>query len=265
MSEHEAVEALRSLGLSNYEAQVFVALQGLGTGTAQEVSRLSEVPRSQVYGAADDLADRGLVEVVESSPKTFRPVALETARSQLRERIERQQEVAFDHLASIQHDSTDDSDERHVSTLRGRQPIYDRTVDLVEKADSQVVFVGATEAFLDDALVAELREQAASGVFVMVVTEQPELSARFTDSDVRAIASEPDHTDSYAGRTLLVDDATILLSVPTADDRPEPFEEIALWTAETSIGRILARFVHAGMEHGLGDDYPATADPEVET
>jgi sugar-specific transcriptional regulator TrmB len=85
MSTHEAVEALRELGLSNYEARVFVALQRLGSGTAQEVSQVSDVPRSQVYGAADDLAARGLLEVVESSPKAFRPVDLSTARDQLTE------------------------------------------------------------------------------------------------------------------------------------------------------------------------------------
>jgi sugar-specific transcriptional regulator TrmB len=264
MSAHEAVDALRSLGLSNYEAQVFVALQQLGTGTAQEVSRRSEVPRSQVYGAADDLADRGLVELVESSPKTFRPVGLETARDQLRMRIERQQETAFEHLDAIQNESVDESDERQVSTLRGRQPIYDRIVGLVGRADDQVVFVGATDTFVDEELAAALRSKAASGAFVMAVSEQGALTERFEDSDVRVITSAPEHSDSYTGRTLLVDEATILLSVPTAEDGLEPFEEVALWTADTSIGRILARFVHAGMEHGLDDEYPASIDPDVE-
>ncbi len=38
INEREAVDALRTLGLSNYAAQVFVALQKLGSGTTEEVS-----------------------------------------------------------------------------------------------------------------------------------------------------------------------------------------------------------------------------------
>ena len=64
------------------------------------------------------------------------------------------------------------------------------------------------------------------------------------------------HHGGFAGRTLLVDDATVLLSVPTEDDHSDPFEEVALWTANTSIGHILTRFIHAGMQAGL-DEYPA--------
>lgn len=261
MSKHEAVEALRALGLSNYEAQVFVALQQLGTGTAQEVGRHSEVPRSHVYGTAESLADRGLLEVVESSPKTFRPVDLETAAKQLRRDIERKHDRAFEHLESLQNERADVYDEGHVSTLRGRQPIYDRMVDLVGRANRQLVLIGANDEFVDETLREELLDRARADVFVMVVTGDQALERRLTDTPVRVVVSPADTPDGYTGRTLLVDEATVLLSVPTRDDETKPFEEVALWTAETSIGHILARFVHAGMEYGLNGEYPAIADP----
>ena len=130
MGAHEAVEALQELGLSSYEAQVFVALQQLGTGTAQDVSQISDVPRSQVYGAADDLATRGLLEVVESAPKAFRPVSLSAARKHLETRIERQQQRAFENLEAIERDHTEFTDEVSISTLRGHQPIRERMIDL---------------------------------------------------------------------------------------------------------------------------------------
>jgi len=52
MNEGDAVDALKSLGLTTYEARTFVALQKLGAGTASEVADIADVPRSQVYGAA---------------------------------------------------------------------------------------------------------------------------------------------------------------------------------------------------------------------
>lgn len=258
MSETEAVEALRKLNLSNYEAQVFVALQQLGTGSAQEISRVSDVPRSHVYGTTERLADRGLVEIIESSPKRFRAVELDTAREQLRRRLEEQHERAFDQLETIQDERADHADERHVSTIRGHQPIYDRITDLVRTADRQVVLVGATREFVEEELTTVLQEQGEAGVFVMLVTEDEPLAQRFEDDPVHVLASPSDASDGYAGRTLLVDDATVLLSVPTEQTHDEPFDEVALWTAETRIGEILARFVHAGMEHGLDEEYPAS-------
>lgn len=249
MSAHDAVDALRDLGLSNYEARVFVALHRLGDGTAQDVAAVSDVPRSQVYGAADDLAARGLLEVVESSPKTYRPVSLERARAQLRERIDRQEARAFDNLDAVAGDHGDRTDAGDVATLRGHEPIRDRAVDLVEGAEKQVVLVGARGATMRDDLTAALEERATAGVDVTVVTGDRPLADGL--SEARVVVSEAAGDEGYAGRTLLVDDATVLLSVPT--DGHEPFDEVAMWTAGTRIGHILARFVHAGMESGLDD------------
>jgi sugar-specific transcriptional regulator TrmB len=258
MSAHEAVDALRELGLPNYEARVFVALQRLGSGTAQEVARASEVPRSQVYGAADDLATRGLVEVVESSPKEYRPVSLDRARQQLRERVERQHERAFENLEAVHEDHSGHSDESDVATLRGHDPIQDRTAALVRAASERVVLVGPRDDDIRQDLVNALEERAAGGVDVTVVTDDPAIRDRI-GADVRVVCSPASGDDGYAGRTLLVDDATVLLAVPTHDDHAEPFDEVAMWTANTSIGRILGRFVDAGMEAGV-EDGPGDGD-----
>ena len=54
--ETAARTALERLGLSTYEAGVFVALEKLGRGTAREIAEATDVPRSQVYGAAEHIA-----------------------------------------------------------------------------------------------------------------------------------------------------------------------------------------------------------------
>lgn len=247
MSEREAVAALRTLGLSNYEAQVFVALQELGGGTAQAVSEASAVPRSQVYGAADDLADRGLVEVVESSPKAYRPVDLSTAESLLTERLEAETERAFDRLESIRESTEDRPPESDVSTLRGRRPIDDRVATLVAAAAEQVVFVSPAAASMADSIAAALVDAGETGVSVTVVTAEPALRDRFADDPVEVFVMSADNPADFAGRALMVDEATVLLAAETDGGA---IEEEALWTADSSIGRILAAFMRSGMESG---------------
>lgn len=64
-----AIEQLERFGLSAYAARTFVTLASLGTGTARDVSQVSEVSHIRVYDAIDELHDRGLVDVLQSSPR----------------------------------------------------------------------------------------------------------------------------------------------------------------------------------------------------
>lgn len=247
MSTRDAVAALKRLGLPNYQARVFVALQQLGTGTAQEISGVSEVPRSQVYGAADDLVERGLVELTESSPKRYRPVRLSAAREQLTDRLERERERAFENLAELQTTPPERADDGAVSTLRGRRPIDDRIAELIESADSSAVFVAPSENSLSETIETTLRERAAEGVAVTVVTAEESGRERFADSSINVIVMGEDNPADFAGRTLMVDDSTVLLAVATGGDT---VAEEAMWTAGSSIGRILAQFMQSGIESG---------------
>jgi sugar-specific transcriptional regulator TrmB len=247
VSDRSAAEALERLGLSRYEARVFVALQQLGGGTAQDVADVSDVPRSQVYGTADDLADRGLVEQVEASPKRYQPVSLEVAREQLTARLERETERAFEDLAAVRGEADEEGGDG-VATLQGRHPIDDRLVDLLGRAGELVVYVVPGPWAVEGAVAEGLRELAADGVWVTLVSEAPEVAARFEDDPLQTYVVDGDQMGEMTGRTLMVDDATVLLSVVEDDDG-----ETALWTAGTSIGRILAQFVNSGMEAGLQD------------
>ncbi|MFB6188284.1 MAG: TrmB family transcriptional regulator, partial [Halapricum sp.] len=85
---------------------------------------------------------------------------------------------------------------------------------------------------------------------------EPSIRDRFEGDAIRVIVMGEDNPADFAGRALMVDDATILLAVSTDD---EVVTEEAMWTADTSIGRILAQFVQSGMESGQqrdSDDRP---------
>ncbi|MDS0282855.1 TrmB family transcriptional regulator [Haloarcula onubensis] len=79
---NDAIDQLAALGLSAYAARTFVGLLELGTGTAKSVSETVDVPRTRVYDAVEELSDRGLVSVEETTPKRFSSVPAETACEQ---------------------------------------------------------------------------------------------------------------------------------------------------------------------------------------
>ena len=81
----EAVEVLQQLGLKEYEAKCFVGLSRLSTGTAKQLSEITDVPRTRIYDAVRVLEAQGLVVIQHSSPQRFRAVPLEEATETLRD------------------------------------------------------------------------------------------------------------------------------------------------------------------------------------
>ncbi|WP_458206243.1 TrmB family transcriptional regulator [Haladaptatus sp. NG-SE-30] len=241
MDEDDAIDALTDLGLSNYEAKVFVALQKLGTGTARDIHGVTDVPRSQVYGAAENLQERGLVEVQQSKPIQYRPVSLEAAKTHLRDRFERTQERAFDYLERAQNEFGEGDEEREdVWTVDGREVVSSRIEQLVEQAESRVVF-GVHDASLFTQQIADvLQARADSGVEVLVVADDPAVRDRFGDLPVIDLPDGPE--EERAGRVLVVDGDTVLISV-LGDS------ETAIWSSQTGFAAILSQFVDARLEN----------------
>jgi sugar-specific transcriptional regulator TrmB len=251
VSQHEAVEALERLGLSNYEARVFVALQRLGTGTAKEVHSVADVPRSQVYGAAEELEERGLIEIQRSTPKRYRPVSIETAKAQLRARLEREQERAFACLDEIQHAGDEVESRDDVWTVRGAEPVTDRLVDLADRAESELFFGAASPALVPEQLVETLRRKAEGGLSVRVVSESAEVRDLFADADGVVVEQPVDEAPrGLTSRFLLVDDSAVLLSVVTGDEDQVPGTagETAIWSADTAIAAVLSLFIRYGVD-----------------
>jgi sugar-specific transcriptional regulator TrmB len=54
------VRTLSDLGLTNYEAKVYLALTRRGSSTAAETARVAGIPRQRIYDVLSSLVDRGL-------------------------------------------------------------------------------------------------------------------------------------------------------------------------------------------------------------
>jgi sugar-specific transcriptional regulator TrmB len=65
------LNALGSLGLSQYESKCFLASLQTGPATINQIGIVAGVPRTKVYGAVRKLVERGLLEQSEDSQKIF--------------------------------------------------------------------------------------------------------------------------------------------------------------------------------------------------
>lgn len=256
MDESDALDALEHLGLTSYEAKVLVGLQKLETATASEIARVTDVPRSQVYGTADSLEERGLLEVQNASPTRFRAVDLDEAMARLSERFERERGRATEYLRAVRGSLSDDTDEHRpeIWVTRGTDNITRRVEDLLADAEERVVVGASDAAFLPSSLVATLETLAERGVTVVGASEDPAVLDRFSDIsgvDTVRIVNERGH-DAESNRLLIVDGRTILIGM--LDATAGSNDESAMWSANTHFAALLARLIESKVEQ-FSDEY----------
>jgi len=81
------IKILQDAGLSNTEVKVYLALLELGSALAGEITKKSEVNRTNVYDALERLIEKGLVTyVISANRKMFEPVNPEKLQVILKER-----------------------------------------------------------------------------------------------------------------------------------------------------------------------------------
>jgi sugar-specific transcriptional regulator TrmB len=254
MDESDAIDAMEELGLTRYEAQVFIALQQLGIASASEIGQATDVPRSQVYGTAESLEERGLVEIQQSNPIRYRPVGLEEAQQTLREQYEMYQRKAFDYLESVRQQRPRGAEQQEdIWTVRGSDHIEKRVQQLATDATEHVVY-GCGEALLDEQTAETLVGRADQGVDVTVMSRDETVRSRFTDTGVGTLAfpSEVDSPRNQAGRVLSADGDTILLSVLGASVTSSVPEETAIWSSGTGFAVTFTLLLSSWFEMHLG-------------
>ena len=79
VNEHSLTVSLEEFGLSQYEAQAYVALIAKGTISASELAYYSEIPRTKIYPTLLKLENKKLAIISKSKPIMCTAIAPEDA------------------------------------------------------------------------------------------------------------------------------------------------------------------------------------------
>jgi sugar-specific transcriptional regulator TrmB len=242
MNDEHAIEGLKRLGLTTYEGRVFLALQKLGCGAASEISEVADVPRSQVYGAADGLEERGLIETQQSTPTVYRPVPLEQARRLLLDQLAETGSETFDYLDTVQNTHEQNERSESIWLLNGADAIKSRTAELIEGADERVLYGADDPELFDDNVRAALDAVAEDDATVVVASLEAAVLAEIPESSpiIPYRVPEDRTTDVDIAQLLMVDDETLLLSTYSAAGDET---EVAFWTSENIFAAIMVELV----------------------
>lgn len=213
----ELRDRLAEFGLTEYEADVLVALVALGVGTAKDVAEVGDVPRSRVYDVAETLRDRGLVDVQYATPRRFTAVSRETLVGML----DRERRRTITEVDALLDDVTGTGfrDEGvGVWTVAGGDTVARRVAEAVEVADDEVAYLTAGD-LLGASTLDALADAADRGVDVRVGDVSGAVARRVATAVPSVETFEvPDAFDGASvGRVVLVDGRRAVASVRAAD------------------------------------------------
>jgi len=261
----ETVDSLRPFGFTEYEAKCFVGLARIESGTAKEVSDVSEVPRARVYDCMETLAKRGLVDIQNASPRRFRAASTdETIRVLDREctrRIDRLEE----HLRRLE--PPDGSEENFdVWVIEGDDEVAKRVERLIGSAEDELLLAVAVDGLLTDDVREALAEATDRGVAIIAGSPSGEIR-----SELRDLLSEATVLETWTwweshpiqpgaiSAIVMADGHSLLVSADIETSLPGVRKHRALWTDSKTAPLVgmMRPLLENAITSGPGPDAPA--------
>lgn|GEM_PF-1515217 len=101
-SSETQLNALASIGLSQYEGKCYLAALETGPATITQIGIVAGVPRTKVYGAVRKLAERGLLEQSDDDEKIYTARSPREVLMPLLEKEEKRIKQGLDSLAELE-------------------------------------------------------------------------------------------------------------------------------------------------------------------
>jgi len=145
----EIVDSLKLLGLSEYQAKVYIALVGYGQASASEIYSASKVPQNKVYSVLKELEEQGLVFVGGSGKgaNIYRPNNPDFFIREMSIKYNQATGIANDFLIPLYERSSEQHQSKSIWVLRGTSTVYTKLVEMILGATDEIIL--ATDTLYD--------------------------------------------------------------------------------------------------------------------
>jgi sugar-specific transcriptional regulator TrmB len=236
------IECLKSLGLTKYEALVYIALLKVVNATASEIHGISNVPRASVYPVLDQLQEKKLISVARSTPKRFAALTPEEGIAIMIGRIERDASDAREILSAIHRERIghEQSSEELIWNVYGIENIRSKLTDILTTASKDIRIIAHPQIISPE--IKQLLDDKADSTDVEIVTHQWESGNR---GKMRVyVKKHPEMPselgrvkDMMAGGICIVDNRRVLVILGTGKE-----DAVALFSEADGFVRFFLRY-----------------------
>ncbi len=225
------MEHLRGAGLTSYESEAYLALLQSRELTAEEISKMTSVPITRVYGTLEQLMQKGFARIVQSRPKMFHAISPEEAKREylthLRRNFETNLLTIEETMKHLQRQVDPIYVESHLQVKAEEllEPLEDlramekRTSDYVQKASEEVLISTALFSWLPK-LSSQLRNALAKGVKVRVLMQLADSQMGRHLDDLRDLGAQIRDTPDpwHPVRGTLIDNKDLIFVIWAAEE-----------------------------------------------
>ncbi|GGL39308.1 hypothetical protein GCM10009037_23810 [Halarchaeum grantii] len=254
MDSADVETLLRRFGLSEKEVDTYLTILELGEAKASTVSDEAGTSKRYVYSIAEELEERGFVEVNDHAvPTTIRARPPEEVRASLTDDVE---EMA---PALETYYSQPEAPTQEFEVVKSRVTVLKRLSQFVSRAESEITL--AVPATHLDAVREDLRDAVERGVFVLLLVSDADPGA---DADLDGVASVARVWEQPMPTMLTVDQSgcvvapSEMLARSNSDEQAIAFEQPQL--GPVIVGSFLGNYFPMASEvyTTARDDLPAT-------
>lgn len=163
MEDSDLRDALENTGLTQYQAEAYLALLDLGSAPAADIAEKSGVPGPRIYDVLRDLEDNGYVELFEQGrlhARVHDPSSVIETFETRREQFERAMATVQDRW------ERPDIDNYAVSIVKRTETALERTEEAIRQADNQIKLCVSDDGF--HRFLPHLRAAISRGVHVKI-------------------------------------------------------------------------------------------------
>jgi sugar-specific transcriptional regulator TrmB/predicted hydrocarbon binding protein len=268
----ERLGRMKELGLTEYQARVYLILLDLGISKASQIPTLSRVPRTRIYSTMNQLHEKGLVEIIPESPIKYKPVPIEDYLERVAESHRQTASDIVDKKDFLTNEFAiraiaEAEETGGFEAIYGRRNVRDRLNRMYEESEREILSVGTVQSptRILRSRLPTIEERFHAGVeikyaFPVNGTNKDNAQILSQYADVRNI----DLTLSMY--YLVVDSRQALLCHPIPSD--ESFlkgDDIAIWTDDEGIADALRNIAMSVFEQGRDLDEVDFATPLLQS
>ena len=157
---------LEKFGLSEYESRAYLALVALGSGSANLVANIAQIPRTSAYKVMKSLETKGFAKEKPGRPVSFTPTDLAELSRKLVEEVE----TSFAKVATLKDLLSERGVPQLVYTIMGKDRVLDKIGEMLDKSESSFVMSTPSIAEIRRKLGKRVANAVSRGIQVTLIT-----------------------------------------------------------------------------------------------
>jgi sugar-specific transcriptional regulator TrmB/predicted hydrocarbon binding protein len=143
----ERLRKIQSLGLTEYQARIYLTLLDLGAAIASQLPSLSRVPRTRIYSTMDQLHEKGLVEIIPEKPTKYVPVPIDAYIKKVAERKRHEAKELENDVDTYSKEfavkpTVEVERAGRFEAIHGRRNVRERLSKMYEGAEKEMISIG---------------------------------------------------------------------------------------------------------------------------